>query len=89
MGNRHDASGQMSGYLYQAMTALWLLLKTENPDANIVIEKYDDIAFLEKDTPITMIQTKHQLIIRLNNDLLKCYLKSKHICNMASIYHKL
>lgn len=61
MGNKHDASGQMGGYLYQTIIALWLLIKTENPDAQLSIEKFDDIAFLENDTPFAMIQTKHQM----------------------------
>lgn len=61
MVNRHDASGQMGGYLYQSICALWLLLKTENTEAQIVIEKFDDIAFMEREKPIAMIQTKHQL----------------------------
>lgn len=66
MGNKHDASGQMGGYLYQTLIALWLLIKAENPDAQLSIEKFDDIAFLEKDTPFTMIQTKHQMFKRGN-----------------------
>ena len=61
MGNTHDASGQLSGYLYQVLMALWLLIKTENTDAQVSIEKFDDIAFIEEDSPLAMIQAKHQL----------------------------
>ena len=61
MGNTHDASGQLSGYLYQVLMALWLLIKTENTDAQISIEKFDDIAFIEEDSPLALIQAKHQL----------------------------
>jgi len=59
--NSHDASGQLTGYLYQVLTALLLLLKNTNEEAQICIEKYDDVAFLEDDEPIILIQTKHHL----------------------------
>lgn len=57
----HDASGQMAGYLYQVLAALYLLLDSRDSDAQICIEKFDDIAFVEQDEPVLMIQTKHQL----------------------------
>jgi len=59
--NIHDASGQMAGYLYQVIAALSLLLDRRESAAQICIEKFDDIAFIDKDAPILMIQTKHQL----------------------------
>ena len=59
--NTHDASGQMAGYLYQVLAALSLLLDSRENDAQVCIEKFDDIAFVERDEPILMIQTKHQL----------------------------
>lgn len=59
--NTHDASGQMAGYLYQILAALYLLLNSRDSNAQICIEKFDDIAFVEQDEPIIMVQTKHQL----------------------------
>lgn len=59
--NKHDASGQMVGYFYQVLAALYLLLSSSEYEAQICIEKFDDIAFVEKDEPIQMIQTKHQI----------------------------
>lgn len=59
--NVHDASGQLSGYLYQVLSALLLLLECKNPDSQLCIEKFDDVAFMEKDNPQIMIQIKHQL----------------------------
>lgn len=61
VNSTHDASGQMAGYLYQVLAALYLLLDSRDHDAQICIEKFDDIAFFEQDEPIRMIQTKHQL----------------------------
>lgn len=61
VNNAHDASGQMAGYLYQVLAALYLLLDSRDSDAQICIEKFDDIAFVEQDEPVLMIQTKHQL----------------------------
>lgn len=59
--NIHDASGQLSGYLYQVLSALLLLLEHENPESKICIEKFDDVAFIDNELPQVMIQTKHQL----------------------------
>lgn len=47
----HDASEQMLGYLYQVRYALSLLLKNDNPNYQISIEKFDDVAFVENDIP--------------------------------------
>lgn len=49
--NAHDASGQLSGYLYQVLSALLLLLESRNPDSQLCIEKFDDVAFVEKGKP--------------------------------------
>jgi hypothetical protein len=59
--NTHDASGQLTGYLYQVLMALLLLLENTDNDAQICLEKYDDIAFVEEDEPLILIQTKHHL----------------------------
>ncbi len=59
--NKHDASGQLSGYLYQVLSALLLLLKNKDPQAQICVERFDDVSFGEKDLPRIMVQTKHQL----------------------------
>lgn len=52
VNNAHDASGQMAGYLYQVLAALYLLLDSRDSDAQICIEKFDDIAFIKQDEPI-------------------------------------
>jgi len=62
--NSHDASGQLSGYLYQVLSALLLLLENKNPETQLCVEKFDDVAFFEDDEPKTMIQVKHQLYKR-------------------------
>lgn len=59
--SKHDAPGQMSGYLYQVLAAFQLLLETRDPEAQLCIERFDDVAFVEDDVPQVMIQTKHQL----------------------------
>lgn len=56
----HNASGQMLGYLYQVRYALNLLLESDEPDYQISIEKFDDVAFERDGTPIQLIQTKHR-----------------------------
>lgn len=57
----HDASEQMIGYLYQVRYALALLLKNDNPNYQISIEKFDDVAFVENDIPKQLIQVKHHV----------------------------
>lgn len=58
--SNHQASEQMIGYIYQIRYALYLLLKNKEEEANISIEKFDDIAFTEPDgTSNTFIQLKH------------------------------
>lgn len=55
----HQAVEQMLGYLYQVRYALLLLLQNDNEQAQISIEKFDDIAFSHDDNSERMIQLKH------------------------------
>ncbi|MEG0835735.1 MAG: hypothetical protein RR413_09865, partial [Christensenellaceae bacterium] len=57
----HEAPGQMAGYLYQVLAALLVLVDGKNGNNQICIEKFDDIAFVDKDDPKILIQTKHQI----------------------------
>jgi hypothetical protein len=55
----HQAVEQMLGYLYQVRYALLLLLKNDDEQMQISIEKFDDISFSHDDNPEVMIQLKH------------------------------
>lgn len=55
----HNATGQMTGYLYQVRLALKLLLESDDPLFQISLEKFDDIAFDKDDEPVQLIQAKH------------------------------
>lgn len=55
----HNAPGQMLGYLYQVRFALNLLMESDEPNYQISLEKFDDIAFDRDGTPIQLIQAKH------------------------------
>lgn len=57
----HQASEQMLGYLYQVRYALALLLKNDNENHQISIERFDDVAFSQDDSPKQMIQLKHHV----------------------------
>jgi hypothetical protein len=59
--SNHQASEQMLGYLYQVRYALYLLLKNSDDQAQISIERFDDIAFSNDDTPEILIQLKHHV----------------------------
>lgn len=61
MMSTHQASEQMLGYLYQVRYALVLLLKNDNENHQISIERFDDVAFSQDDTPKQMIQLKHHV----------------------------
>lgn len=60
----HDAPGQMAGYLYQVLSALLLILDSRNDLNKLCIEKFDDVSFVENDSPKVMIQVKHQINTR-------------------------
>lgn len=64
--SNHQASEQMLGYLYQVRYALASLLDHDNPDFQISIEKFDDIAFSKDDVPKQLIQVKHHVQQRGN-----------------------
>ena len=57
----HNATGSMTGYLFQARYALLLGLEEgkRNPSHALSLEKFDDIAFEDSDQPVELIQTKH------------------------------
>lgn len=55
----HNAQGQMLGYLYQVRYALNLILDSDNPDYQISLEKFDDVAFEKNGLPVEMLQLKH------------------------------
>ena len=55
----HNAAGQMNGYLYQIRYALNLLMESDEPNYQISIEKFDDVAFDDNGTPKELIQLKH------------------------------
>ena len=59
--SNHQASEQMVGYLYQVRYALALLLDDDNYNSQISIEKFDDVAFTDGNTPIECIQLKHHV----------------------------
>lgn len=59
--SNHQASEQMIGYLYQVRFALALLLDDDNPNSQISIEKFDDIAFSQDGEPRQLIQLKHHV----------------------------
>lgn len=61
MLSNHQATEQMLGYLYQIRYALVLLLNNDNPDYQISIEKFDDVAFDKDGQPVQLIQLKHHI----------------------------
>lgn len=59
----HEASASAVGYLYQCRMALLAGLRAipTNPNLNISVEKFDDVAFDASGTPAELIQTKHHI----------------------------
>lgn len=57
----HNASGQMLGYLYQMRYALCLLMRSDDEDYQISMEKFDDVAFDLGGDPRQLVQVKHHL----------------------------
>ena len=65
--SNHQAPEQLLGYLYQVRYALALLLENDDPDFQISIERFDDIAFSKDGLPKELIQLKHH--VRRHGDL--------------------
>ena len=59
--SNHQATEQMLGYLYQVRYALALLLDNDNPEFQISIERFDDVAFSQDGEPKQLIQLKHHV----------------------------
>jgi len=57
--SNHDASAQASGYLYQVQCALLFLLRSEDEDVKICIEKFDDVTFHKNSDIIHQLQLKY------------------------------
>src|SRR4051812_11432495 len=60
MGTRFSAVGPTLGYLHQARYALYLLLQGAE-EAELSIERFDDVAFENDGTPQELIQLKHHV----------------------------
>lgn len=60
MSGQFSANASLLGYFYQARYALLLLLGAD-VDAEMSIERFDDIAFEKEGTPTELLQTKHQI----------------------------
>jgi hypothetical protein len=55
-----SANAASLGYFYQACFALLKLLQAD-PDAEMSLERFDDVAFEEAGTPTQLLQTKHHI----------------------------
>jgi hypothetical protein len=60
MSGQFSANASALGYFYQARYALLLLLGAD-VDAEMSLERFDDIAFEQDGTPKELLQTKHQI----------------------------
>lgn len=58
----HSAQPAALGYIYQAQYALMELLRDgpERPDGRITLEKFDDVAWVQDETPTDKLQTKYR-----------------------------
>jgi hypothetical protein len=57
-----SAAPSALGYLFQIRYALVLLLRADEPENVISIEKLDDVAFEEDGEPKQLLQFKHHVI---------------------------
>jgi hypothetical protein len=64
MSENFSANPSVLGFSYQTKFALWLLLKIgkDEPEAELSIERLDDIALEDKGTASELIQTKHHIV---------------------------
>ena len=61
--NQFGAGPSLLGYLYQCRVALLLTLRKtrRDPGLQVSIERFDDVAFEEGESPLERIQTKHKV----------------------------
>lgn len=64
MVGQFSANASALGYFYQARYALWLLIEAgrSNLDAEMSLERFDDVAFHNAEDPVALIQTKHHIV---------------------------
>lgn len=64
MTNQFSASAPALGYVYQIRFALWQLLRAvrDTPDAELAIERLDDVSFERDGTAIELIQLKFHML---------------------------
>lgn len=61
MSSQFSAGSSAVGYIYQVRFGLYLILKDENLEKEVSIERLDDVAFEESGTPSELIQLKHHI----------------------------
>lgn len=61
--NQYGAAPSAAGYLYQARLALFLCIPYVNSgiEAEVSVERLDDVSFERDGTPIELLQTKHHI----------------------------
>jgi len=61
--NKYEASASATGYLYQCRYALYAGVRAipDNPNLEISIERFDDVAFEQAGEPVKLIQVKHHV----------------------------
>jgi hypothetical protein len=61
--NKYGATASATGYLYQCRYALYVGAQAipENPNLEISIERFDDVAFEQAGEPVKLIQAKHHV----------------------------
>jgi hypothetical protein len=64
MSEDFSANPSVLGFSYQTKYALWLLLKTgkDEPEAELSVERLDDVALESNGTASELVQTKHHLV---------------------------
>ncbi|CAM3012164.1 hypothetical protein JHFBIEKO_0433 [Methylobacterium mesophilicum] len=61
--NKYGATASATGYLYQCRYALFAGVQAiaENPNLEISLERFDDVAFEQAGEPVKLIQAKHHI----------------------------
>lgn len=61
--DKYEATAPATGYLYQCRYALYAGVQAiaENPNLEISVERFDDVAFEQGGEPVKLIQAKHHI----------------------------
>ncbi len=85
-----SANASALGYFYQSRYALFLMLSRADADAQLSVERLDDISFAQDGTAVELLQTKHHIKATASlSDASTALWKTLHVWSAAFAENKI